>query len=267
MIRPITLLAAALFLFAAAYAYHVKHQTGLLDRRIAATGQAAEAARAHIRLLRADWAVLNRPDRLRRLADQFLTLQPTKPDQFVTLAMLADHLPPRRLPSPPPGEDVPAPALAAAPTPTAPIPAAPARPAAPAPAPPVALAAHATAPVRAAPRSAPAATGLARLAPPPARLVPARPPVEAAALRPAAPRSWPPIRAASRPPLALPAARVTPAGYRTPTYRAVAAPAYRPAPHAVPHPGPGGSMLGQAPGFVAAPPAPVPMRGAGFGGG
>ncbi|MDE2007196.1 MAG: hypothetical protein KGI51_11560, partial [Rhodospirillales bacterium] len=63
-----------------------------------------------------------------------------------------------------------------------------------------------------------------------------------------------------RPWSAPPRARVTPVGYRPPP-RSYAAPAYRPAPP------PGGSMLGMAPGFTAAPPAPMPMHGAGFGGG
>jgi hypothetical protein len=94
MIRPITLLAAMAACASGYYVYAVSHQVDLLDRQIERTVHEASASRERIRMLHAEWTVLNRPERLQRLADQYLSLQPTKPQQFVSMADLASRLPP-----------------------------------------------------------------------------------------------------------------------------------------------------------------------------
>ena len=99
MIRPITALTALLACGAGLYLYQSKHRAHLLDQQIETTVQQANAVRERIRMLNAEWTLLNRPDRLQRLADQFLSLEPTKPEQFVAEADLASRLPPVEIPA------------------------------------------------------------------------------------------------------------------------------------------------------------------------
>ena len=99
MIRPITALTALLACGAGLYLYQSKHRAHLLDQQIETTVHQADTVRERIRMLHAEWTLLNRPDRLQRLADQFLSLEPTKPGQFVTEADLASRLPPVQIPA------------------------------------------------------------------------------------------------------------------------------------------------------------------------
>jgi hypothetical protein len=85
------------------YLYQAKHRAHQLDRQIEATAHAAEAARDRIGILRAEWQLLNDPERLAQLSDRFLSLKTTTPGQFTTLADLDSHLPPVRAPEPPAG--------------------------------------------------------------------------------------------------------------------------------------------------------------------
>ena len=288
MIRPITVIATVLFLLSGFAVFYVKHQVNLLDLRIEHTVAQIHRSRDHIRLLRADWADENAPDRLGKLAKTYLTLQPTAPGQFASPATLAARLPPiRKHPDRPFDQPPPAlvattngaangaaagagTALVAATSPAAPA-AAPATPAAPAPS----AVATATPPPAAAPPSTLAPVRLARQpvpAPMPAPVpAPARPIARPAAhpiLRPAVAPTPPPI-ATRIGPLAPPAAprparrymppppRLTPARYRPPAYRPTQA--WHPPARPAPRPYVGGSMLGMAGGATAAPPPPAPM--------
>ncbi len=93
MIRPLTLVCALIAAIAGGYLYHVKHQTQLLERSIARTNQAIEAARERTGVLRAEWTLMNDPDRLQELAGQHLKLATVAPRQFTTLADLGARLP------------------------------------------------------------------------------------------------------------------------------------------------------------------------------
>lgn len=122
MIRPITCIT---FLFACGsglYLYHVKHQVRLLDQQIVDVVHQTKKVRAEERVLRAQWALLDEPGRLQKLATQFLTLQPTKPTQYATAADLDSRLPPVAQPPQPTDTAAPAaaPLIAALPPPAAP---------------------------------------------------------------------------------------------------------------------------------------------------
>ena len=93
MIRPLTLICAAVAGISGLYLYHVKHQTQLLERRIARTNQSIEAARERAGVLRAEWTLMNDPERLAELAGQFLKLVTVAPRQFTTVADLGARLP------------------------------------------------------------------------------------------------------------------------------------------------------------------------------
>jgi hypothetical protein len=111
MIRPITCICFLLACGSGLYLYQAKHRVQLLDRQIQDTVQAADKVREQSRVLHAEWTLLNDPQRLQALADQFLTLKTVQPNQFVSAADMGSRLPP--VPPPPPPETV-------APTPAAP---------------------------------------------------------------------------------------------------------------------------------------------------
>lgn len=116
MIRPAAFLSAMLAAGAGLYLYQVKHRTLVLDAQIAQTLKQADAARARTALLKAEYAMLNQPDRLGQLAGRYLDLHPLTPGQYVQLASLDARLPPvqhYRAPGELPARPVSAPTTAA----------------------------------------------------------------------------------------------------------------------------------------------------------
>ena len=65
--------------------YQVKYETRALDFEIAKIGKEIEAERDAIAVLRAEWSLLNRPERIERLAKKHLKLAPSDPRQLVTV--------------------------------------------------------------------------------------------------------------------------------------------------------------------------------------
>jgi hypothetical protein len=93
MIRPFTLLCLAACCGSGLYLYTEKHRAELLDRQIAHVIHATEAARQTTSLLRAEWGLLNNPDRLRPMAAKYLALTPMQPSQWVQVSDLGARLP------------------------------------------------------------------------------------------------------------------------------------------------------------------------------
>ena len=115
MIRPFTCLTVLLAAGSGLYLYTEKHRTTILDERIRTVVQDTNRIEDRTSMLRAEWALLNQPDRLQTLAAKFLPkLQPMAPTQFVQAADLDSHLPPV---GPPPGPLVGTPGGAIAPVP------------------------------------------------------------------------------------------------------------------------------------------------------
>ncbi|MCR9107271.1 cell division protein FtsL [Marivita sp. XM-24bin2] len=83
---------------AAFWAYHENYKTqAALGDAQAVRSEIAEA-RARLAVLRAEWAYLNRPDRLRDLAEvnfERLGLMPLEPDQFGRVDQIAYPRPPQ----------------------------------------------------------------------------------------------------------------------------------------------------------------------------
>jgi hypothetical protein len=102
MIRPVTFVCMLLAAGSGLYLYQEKHRAQLLDREIAATVHAADAARERSGVLRAEWTLQNDPERLAGLADRFLGLKTVSPGQFTAMAELDRRLPAIRPPEPPP---------------------------------------------------------------------------------------------------------------------------------------------------------------------
>ncbi len=93
MMRPFTCLSLAAALGAGLYLYQEKHGAQLLDREISRTVHQADQDRDRIVLLKAEWALLNDPERLGSLAAQHLPLQPLQPAQYARMEDLRNRLP------------------------------------------------------------------------------------------------------------------------------------------------------------------------------
>ena len=106
MIRPITCICFLLACGSGLYLYQSKHRVQVLDRQIEQTVRATDVLREQTRVLHAEWTLLNDPQRLQALAEQFLSLKTVAPGQFTSMAELDNRLPAIRAPEPPPPEPV-----------------------------------------------------------------------------------------------------------------------------------------------------------------
>jgi len=91
--------------------YQVKYQAKGLDAEIKALNGQIDEERDAIAVLRAEWSLLNRPERIERLSQKHLKLAPVKPVQIVTLDKVTDRdFDPARLKqeTPAPAPDAPA---------------------------------------------------------------------------------------------------------------------------------------------------------------
>ena len=102
MIRPFTVLCALLAGASGMYLYAEKHRTTVLDQQISRIAHDTERVRERTAMLRAEWALLNQPERLAALATRFLPqLRPLDPSQFVQMSALDSRLPSLPTPVPP----------------------------------------------------------------------------------------------------------------------------------------------------------------------
>lgn len=95
MTRPLTCLTLIAAAGAGLYLYQEKHRAQMVDREINRTVHATEQTRDRIGMMRAEWALLNEPERLASLATTYLaSLQTMTPGQFAHIADLGSRLPP-----------------------------------------------------------------------------------------------------------------------------------------------------------------------------
>jgi cell division protein FtsL len=73
-------------ILAACGVYSLKHRVQGLERDLARVERMVEEEKIQIRRLRAEWATLSRPERLARLTEAHLELQPARPGQIVSIA-------------------------------------------------------------------------------------------------------------------------------------------------------------------------------------
>jgi cell division protein FtsL len=73
--------------------YSLEHDTRGLERAIARTQKSISDEREQIKMLNAEWASLTRPDRLQKLAEEQLKLEPVTASQIVTIADLPSRVP------------------------------------------------------------------------------------------------------------------------------------------------------------------------------
>ncbi|CAP57127.1 putative inner-membrane translocator [Gluconacetobacter diazotrophicus PA1 5] len=92
--RSFTILCAMMAGLSGLYLYSTKHQTTLLDQQISQIVADTQHVREQTAMMRAEWALLNQPDRLASLSARFLPdMKPMAPTQFIQMTALADRLP------------------------------------------------------------------------------------------------------------------------------------------------------------------------------
>jgi cell division protein FtsL len=70
--------------------YEGKYEARALDEDIRSLREDIETEQDAVAVLRAEWSLLNRPERIERLAAKHLKLSPAKPQQLVTLDNVSD---------------------------------------------------------------------------------------------------------------------------------------------------------------------------------
>jgi hypothetical protein len=68
--------------------YLVKYQVQGVKKDVVALQYELQQERESLKLLQAEWAYLNRPDRLRKLASRYLTIEPYSAKQIVAVESL-----------------------------------------------------------------------------------------------------------------------------------------------------------------------------------
>jgi cell division protein FtsL len=99
MLRIINALVVCALIVAAAYVYKIKFESTRQAEQVAKLRSEIRKDRDTIAILRAEWARLDRPDRIEDLAKRHLKLQPVRVTQFDHL----NNLPERPKPLVPPG--------------------------------------------------------------------------------------------------------------------------------------------------------------------
>jgi hypothetical protein len=100
IMRLLNIMVIAALIFAASAVYKIKFDSTLQAEKVAKLRGELRHERNAIAALRAEWAKLDRPDRIEGLAERHLHLQQAKPTQFGDFDRL-----PMRPPPVPPSED------------------------------------------------------------------------------------------------------------------------------------------------------------------
>ena len=91
MIKFLHFLAISALVGSAGYAYSIKYETLYHAEQVAKLKAKVQRERDAIAVLHAEWALLNRPDRLQAAADKHLDLQKLKIQQLARLSDLPDR--------------------------------------------------------------------------------------------------------------------------------------------------------------------------------
>lgn len=91
MIKVLHFVAISALIGSAGYAYSIKYETLYHAEQVAKLKAKVQRERDAIAVLQAEWALLNRPDRLQAAADKHLDLQKLKIQQLARLSDLPDR--------------------------------------------------------------------------------------------------------------------------------------------------------------------------------
>lgn len=93
MLRAFNAILVVAVLCAAYVLYSLEHSIRGIERQISRSNAAIASEKETIGLLNAEWSSLIRPERLQRLAEQYLELKRISPEQFVKVNELAARIP------------------------------------------------------------------------------------------------------------------------------------------------------------------------------
>ena len=93
MIKVINAVLVLAVLVAAFFMYSLEHSTRNLERQIAKLKTGISDTRESIKLSKAEWSSLTRPDRLQKLAEEQLKIQPVKATQIIAESDIAAKIP------------------------------------------------------------------------------------------------------------------------------------------------------------------------------
>jgi hypothetical protein len=93
MIRLIHFIAICCLIASAGYAYSIKYDTLYYAEQVAKLKAQAQKERDGIAVLKAEWHLLNRPDRLQAAADRHLDLQQLSVQQLARLSDIPNRQP------------------------------------------------------------------------------------------------------------------------------------------------------------------------------
>jgi len=93
MLRLFNLLSVLVLLGSAGYAYTVKYETSFRTEQIAKAKLEIKAEQDGISVLRAEWAFLTRPERIQKLSERYLDLEPLALAQIDGFAGIPERLP------------------------------------------------------------------------------------------------------------------------------------------------------------------------------
>jgi cell division protein FtsL len=93
MLKAINTLLVMTVLVSGYFLYSLEHATRSTEQQIAQTERRIEETRESIKLLKAEWSSLTRPERIQKLAAENLALQPTRAAQFVSVDDLVSKVP------------------------------------------------------------------------------------------------------------------------------------------------------------------------------
>lgn len=99
MLRALNILVVTALVMSAAWVYKIKFEATVQIEQVAKMRAQIRRERDAVSILRAEWAQLDRPDRIQQLAQKHLKSKPIEVAQFDTL----DKLPERPKPIVPPG--------------------------------------------------------------------------------------------------------------------------------------------------------------------
>ena len=94
MIRFLHIIAITALIASALYAYSIKYDTLYYAEQVVKTRAKVQREREAIAVLKAEWQLLNRPDRLQAIAEKHLDLQPLHVHQLARMADLPNRPPP-----------------------------------------------------------------------------------------------------------------------------------------------------------------------------
>lgn len=91
MMRFVTFLSLIFLAVVGGFLFHVKYQVVEMEGRLKATNRQILQVQEAIQVLKAEWAYLNKPDRLKELATRYLNIKPPETEQMAFVFFVSEE--------------------------------------------------------------------------------------------------------------------------------------------------------------------------------